>query len=71
MFKQIIALVALLSATAMASIPGECTPGTYRCDPSRTTIEVCDVYGWLLAADCKSSTCFVNAVDGVPYCHDA
>jgi hypothetical protein len=32
---------------------------------------VCDVYGWLLAADCKSSICFVNAVDGVPYCHDA
>ena len=74
MFSKIIAVVAIVSVAFAApapSVPGECTPGAYRCDPTLTSIETCDLHGWHLAAACQSNSCVVNPTDGVPYCHDS
>ncbi|KAF1938898.1 hypothetical protein EJ02DRAFT_457489 [Clathrospora elynae] len=73
MFTNLLIFVALLGFTAAASIPstpGECEPGAYRCDPSLTSIEACDLQGWHLAASCHSASCVMNVLDGVPRCHD-
>lgn len=64
-------LVTFLGANATAWTPGKCAPGTYRCDPTLTTIEMCAMYGWILVLLFRSNTWIINAVDGVSYCHDA
>jgi hypothetical protein len=73
MFSEITTILAVVSVVLAAprpSVPGECEPSSYRCDPTLTSIETCDQFGWHLAGDCQSNTCAVNPVDGVPYCHD-
>ena len=73
MFSRIIAAVAILSVAFAApapSVPGECVAGTYRCDPTLTSIETCDLHGWHLAAVCESNSCAIDPANNVPYCYD-
>ncbi|KAF1999083.1 hypothetical protein P154DRAFT_577236 [Amniculicola lignicola CBS 123094] len=71
MLARIFLTTIFLIAGLASAAPTEDCPGKYRCNALKTAVEVRDVIGWHLAAQCAAATCEKDAHSDVPYCHDS
>ncbi|KAF2792399.1 hypothetical protein K505DRAFT_326169 [Melanomma pulvis-pyrius CBS 109.77] len=65
-----ILLAAGLVAAEASPLGDDCVVGTYQCNYTLGSVQVCDSLGWRTAAVCNAATCKINPTSGIPYCHD-